>query len=322
MRNISALFLLFSVFFISALTASAQETESVVSSDLTGVSLPANAQRVLPGSVPAEITQTLDKIVAEGKGKFRKGDTEVLVWAGANYSKASAQTTVNRLTDTLKVAGWQYAVESSEGGLTVFSLVKEGANRRGIVGFYGATDEALILTWMEILAANGNAAAANNSSVNNSSLNNTSEKNSPRQNSTGGGGIVGTWTNGSVSMLSEKNLTTGAISSRGGSTYKYVFNSNGSFEFIGLINSTMYGCTTSLFNDKRGSYEISGSQITLIPSKNFWRNTYSCSPASNKERDYVLERETYSFRTKIDEYGKTLICLDSGKGEACYQKAE
>jgi hypothetical protein len=36
-----------------------------------------------------------------------------------------AQTTVNRLTDTLKVAGWRYAVAGVEGGSTVFSLIKE-----------------------------------------------------------------------------------------------------------------------------------------------------------------------------------------------------
>jgi hypothetical protein len=89
-----------------------------------------------------------------------------------------------------------------------------------------------------------------------------------------------------------------------------------------LSNSTVFGCTTSLFNDKRGRYEISGSQITFIPSKNFWRNQYSCSPASNKERDYVLERETFQYRTKTDEYGATLVCLANAKGETCYRKAE
>ncbi len=102
----------------------------------------------------------------------------------------------------------------------------------------------------------------------------------------------------------------------------FFLTADGRFEFIGLMQSTVYGCTTSLFNDKRGKYEINGSNITFIPSKNFWRNTYSCSPATNKERDYVLERETYEFRTKTDEYGKTLVCLANAKGESCYRRAE
>ena len=300
------------------LTVSAQETEAVVSSNLTGVSLPAGAQRVLPDAVPAEITDALDKIVAEGGGKFSKGETEVLIWAGGNYSKANAKTTINRLTDTLKVGGWNYSDESEQSGMTIFSLSKTGANPRAIIGFHGATDEALIFTWMEILPANENAAKTQKQEK----ISNVQIQNPPRSNSANSDDIVGIWTNGNVSTLSEQNLATGVISSRGGSTFKYVFNANGTFEFVGLMNSTMYGCTTSLFNDKRGKYKISGSQLTLMPSKNFWRNQYSCSPASNKEQNYKLDQETYSFRTKTDEYGKTLVCLDSGKGEACYQKAE
>ena len=87
------------------------ETEAANESQLLRVTLPANAQRVLPQSVPAEITQTLDKITSAGKGKFRKGDSEVLLWGGANYSKANAATIINKLTGNLKTAGWQFSIE-------------------------------------------------------------------------------------------------------------------------------------------------------------------------------------------------------------------
>jgi hypothetical protein len=321
MKNHTAIITKKIKFFLGALfclgvvwgTVFAQEgLERARNSNLTGVALPANAQRVASASVPAEVAQTFDKIIAAGNGKFRQGGTEVLVWGGANYRKAIAMTIVDRLTTNLKTAGWQYSVEGDGGGVTVFTAFKEGQTRRVLFGFYGATDDALIFSWMEVLPSGG----ATNQTADNPTEDRT--ENAPVRNA---GGIVGTWTNGSVSMLSEKNLSTGAISSRGGSTFKYVFTADGRFEFIGLINSTMYGCTTSLFNDKRGRYEINGNQITLIPSKNFWRNTYSCSPASNKERDYVLERETLEFRTKTNEYGKQMICLNAGKGEGCYERA-
>ena len=132
--------------------------------------------------------------------------------------------------------------------------------------------------------------------------------------------LIGEWHNGNVSMLQEKNLTTGQVTASNGSTFTYKFNSDGSFSYIGYMKSTMYGCTTDLFNDKRGTVEINGDEITFIPTKNYWKNTYSCSPKSNKERNYTLERETYSWRTKTDEYGKTLICLANDKGETCYRK--
>jgi hypothetical protein len=294
----------------------AQEAESAVSSRLADVSLPEGAQRITPGSVPAEVKQTLEKMVTAVGEKARQGETEVLVWAGANYKKANAPTIVSRLTDTLKVGGWQYEVAGEDSGVTIFSLLKDKGGRRAVMGFYGVTDDALVFAWTEVLPA-GNRAEPTTQNDRTNRI-----EDAPVAKPAAPSGIIGTWTNGNVSTLQEKNLTTGAIASRGGSTFKYVFTADGRFEFVGLMQSTVYGCTTSLFNDKRGKYEINGSNITFIPSKNFWRNTYSCSPASNKERDYVLDRETYQFRTKTDEYGKTLVCLANAKGESCYRREE
>ena len=134
--------------------------------------------------------------------------------------------------------------------------------------------------------------------------------------------IVGEWHNGNVSMMQEKNLTTGQTTAANGSIFTYKFSADGSFEFIGYIKSTMYGCTTDLFNDKRGKIEVDGNRITLVPSKNYWKNTYSCSPKSNKERDYTLERETFTLRAATDQSGREFICLANAKGETCYRKEE
>lgn len=134
--------------------------------------------------------------------------------------------------------------------------------------------------------------------------------------------LVGEWRNGSVSMLQEKNTVTGQTTPSNGSTFSYKFYADGRFEFAGYLKSTMYGCTTDLFNDKRGKVEIDGDRLTLVPTKNYWKNTYSCSPASNKERNYTLEKEIYTWRTKEDDYGRTLICLANAKGESCYRREE
>lgn len=132
--------------------------------------------------------------------------------------------------------------------------------------------------------------------------------------------LTGEWKTGNVSMLQEKNTTTGQTTASNGSTFTYKFFADGRFEFIGYMKSTMYGCTTDLFNDKRGKVTVDGDQITLVPSKNFWRNTYSCSPRSNKEKNHVLENETFTWRLTEDEYGKQFVCLANEKGETCYRK--
>lgn len=131
--------------------------------------------------------------------------------------------------------------------------------------------------------------------------------------------LVGTWQTGGMSMIGDRNTVTGSLTPSNGNTQKYVFGSDGRFAFTGYLQSTQYGCTTALFNDKQGKYTLEGSTLTLTPSKNFWRQTFTCSPASNKERNYTLERETYDISTKTDEYGKLFICLANEKGETCYR---
>ncbi len=134
--------------------------------------------------------------------------------------------------------------------------------------------------------------------------------------------ITGTWATGGMSMMADRNTVTGATTPSNGNTQKYQFTADGRFAFVGYLQSTMYGCTTALFNDKQGRYELSGSEITLIPTKNFWRNSNSCSPASTKERNYTLERETFDLSSNTDEYGKRYICLSNAKGETCYRREE
>ena len=134
--------------------------------------------------------------------------------------------------------------------------------------------------------------------------------------------LVGQWHNGKISMMSEVNTLTGSATPGNGSTFTYKFFADGRFEFVGSMQSTMFGCTTGLFNQKNGKVVIEGSQITFIPGRNLWRNTYSCSPNSNKERDYVLDRETCTWRAGEDEYGKSYICLADAKGESCYRRQE
>lgn len=123
-------------------------------------------------------------------------------------------------------------------------------------------------------------------------------------------------------MMGDRNRATGATTPSNGHTFKYVLTADGRFENIGIMLSTQYGCTTTLFNDKRGTYTINGNTLTLTPDKNFWRQQYSCSPNSNRERNYTLTPETYRWRTKTDEWGKPYICLANDKGESCYRRAK
>jgi len=120
--------------------------------------------------------------------------------------------------------------------------------------------------------------------------------------------LIGNWFEGSMSILQEQNMSTGQISSKYGSSIGYVINSDGTFRYAALIKSTMYGCTTSLWNDRRGKISIEGDKITFKPTKDYWLNTNSCYPSSNKEQNKELESKTFEFEVG-QKNGKEWLCM-------------
>lgn len=313
------LLIIFSAILIFGATARAQETVAAAESQLLQVMIPANAQRVAPESVPAVITEMFDKVTAAGEGKFRRGDSEVLLWAGESYRKANAPKIMSRLTGAIQNAGWQYSVEGVENGVTVFTALRESP-RRAVMGFYGVTDEALIVAATEILPNGSEGVVAGRKGREEA----MTEPTRP-VNSSGGASILGSWYDGYDSLLIRRTPENnpGGPSTGGRSHYfQYQFHPDGTFEFTGIMQMTTYSCTTTYFNDKRGRYTIDGDRLTLTLSKNFWRQQYGCSPSSNKEINHKLDPEVYTFRVKRNASGKEALCFDSGggDGEACYER--
>ena len=127
--------------------------------------------------------------------------------------------------------------------------------------------------------------------------------------------LVGKWFSGSASILQEKNMTTGAVASRYGSSIGYEINADGTFQYAGLMKSTMYGCTTTLWNDQRGKISVEGDRITFAPSKDYWLNTNSCYPSANKEQNKELQAKTYNFEVG-EKAGRKCLCMrEVGKTE-------
>jgi hypothetical protein len=143
------------VMSVSCVVCFGQETEAAANLNLTGTSLPQGAQRVMREYVPAEIDRTLEKLVSASNGKLRRGDTEVLLWTGGEFKRTGANAIVDRLTDTLKVAGWRYEVGGAENGVTFFSLLKDGAAPRAMIGLYGEADGTLVFALTELHANDG-----------------------------------------------------------------------------------------------------------------------------------------------------------------------
>jgi hypothetical protein len=132
--------------------------------------------------------------------------------------------------------------------------------------------------------------------------------------------VVGYWKTGGVGTINEVNTVTGQTQNRRGKTFSYKFAADGTYTFVGYMESTMFGCTTSLFNEINGRYLVDGTSIFLNPSRDLWRNMYSCFPNSNRSETKTPTKKSLEFSFKTDQYGKDFICLNDAGVETCYRR--
>lgn len=135
-----------------------------------------------------------------------------------------------------------------------------------------------------------------------------------------GSAVVGYWKNGSVGTIQYQNRVTGSTRPGRGSLFTYKFLANGNYEFIGYMETTMYNCTTTLFNQITGKYSVSGSTISLDPARDFWKSTNSCAASGNRQQTKAPTKKTLDFDVREDEYGNDLLCLIDSGSETCYRK--
>ncbi|BCM94438.1 hypothetical protein IAD21_06345 [Abditibacteriota bacterium] len=134
--------------------AQEQEAEQALTSKLAEVVLPDGALRVSPKIVPSQITDALGAMIKSGGPRVKRGQTEVLAWTGENYKVSRVPLLKSQISARLKAAGWTYEEGEPIPGtetFTMISIVKTTPARKGIIGFWASTDEALMLAWTEML---------------------------------------------------------------------------------------------------------------------------------------------------------------------------
>src|SRR6185436_20644236 len=71
--------------------------------------------------------------------------------------------------------------------------------------------------------------------------------------------VVGYWKTGGVGTINEVNTVTGQTKNRRGQMFSYTFAADGTYTFVGYMESTIFGCTTGLFNEINGRYMVDGT---------------------------------------------------------------
>jgi hypothetical protein len=141
----------------------------------------------------------------------------------------------------------------------------------------------------------------------------------PQAGAAGGESLLGSWRASELGMISYQNSVTGASRPGRGTTMQYKFLPGGRYEYNGYLETTMYNCTTTIFNPIAGTYRVEGDRVTLVPKSNKWQQRNNCAASMNKELPGKLDPETYAFRF-TNEAGGRRLCLTSPKGnEVCYR---
>lgn len=305
---IAVILLSFSVIF-----SQQEETEPAPKSSLTNAKLPANAERVFPSSVPAEINQGLEKMIEAGEGKIVQGETEVLAWSGGSFKKSNVANLIKQIENNLKAEGWTYEAAGTEEEVTFFSVLKEKPTKRAILGYFVATDEALVVAWTEALPANSDENTNENVEENvpapiKNSSNNSSGKISD---------FVGKWERKQSGVSSYSN---GKYQGSSGNYESYTFFADGRVEYSSLIAVQNYGCRLEAFSSRKGRASLSGGNLTV----NLTTGTLSRDDSFSKSKNYTKPMdstsETYKWQIEKDEYGNTELALTESNSNTYYYR--
>lgn len=131
--------------------------------------------------------------------------------------------------------------------------------------------------------------------------------------------VLGRWTNGRISTIQYRDAYTGVSKPPTGTYFSYEFRKDGTYTFSGMMQSTMYNCTSTMFGEESGTYEFADSEplVVLHPKKNPYRMTNNCAPNSNKESEGKLRERSYRFQVNAS---KDQLELSGSDGVQVFQR--
>lgn len=135
--------------------------------------------------------------------------------------------------------------------------------------------------------------------------------------------LVGVWTTGSGSSIRYEDAMTGAVAPASGSHGELTIKADGSYSQNGLLQSTVYSCTTSLFVMEEGKASVQGDKITFKPSKLKTTMQNTCSQSGNHtNKDGEKKTTVDTFELAEDESGPLLRLTDAEGASSDYRPGE
>jgi hypothetical protein len=134
--------------------------------------------------------------------------------------------------------------------------------------------------------------------------------------------LAGRWSTGRISTIQYRDATTGAPAPTSGNNFAYEFRADGTYSFTGLMQNTMYNCTTAVFSNESGKYTIEGDRLELRPEKNPYRMTNSCAPSRNREAAGKIIERSYRFRIVNEDRARLELKSEADGAVSSFRKEE
>jgi hypothetical protein len=114
--------------------------------------------------------------------------------------------------------------------------------------------------------------------------------------------LAGGWFQGSSSAVHYYDPSNGAWAPPSGGGFRFTFATDGSYEYSGLLRTTTYGCTSTLFSYHRGTAAVNGQVLMLLADIEMFRSQDTCNASYNYENELVPETRYYLWGLAPDPY--------------------
>ncbi|CAN5469882.1 hypothetical protein BH24DEI1_BH24DEI1_15690 [soil metagenome] len=119
--------------------------------------------------------------------------------------------------------------------------------------------------------------------------------------------LLGGWSQGSGSATQYYDPNSGAWAPPTGSGFSYTFYPDGRYEYSGMMQSSVYACTTTIFAYEAGTVLTEDRVMMLRQGVNKFKSQDTCNESWNYERDDPLETRYLLWSIDKDEYGSTVL---------------
>jgi len=134
--------------------------------------------------------------------------------------------------------------------------------------------------------------------------------------------LVADWYAGNITSVNFYNPTTGAWAAPSGTGVFFKFTADGYYEKGVLLQSSLYGCTTTFFAYNKGTMTVEGNKIVLYPTQGRIKSVDNCVEEYNYDKPDELQNETILWEIGVDDYGNEVLWLryETGDPSAFYQR--